>query len=593
MSHRIGIYVRVSTEEQAQVVDGSIDSQQHRLKFFIEFKNGQEKNWGKVVETYIDDGYSAKDTKRPAYQRMMKDIHAGKVNLILVTDISRLSRNIADFCLLLKDLEERKAKFFSAKEQFDTSTPAGEMMIYNMINLAQFERKQTSERVSINFHSRALRGLLNNGVSMLGFEKDPTNSGKLIVIKEEVAHAQKIFKEYLKNSSIQATANFLNDNGIKPKATQNKKQRHVIEGRWTVGSIRSVLTNLAYIGKREVNRMNKDEDQGYLKPWQRYQIVDASWKGIIDEEDFYLVQKLLEENKKMERTRLKGASPKFYLLSGIIRCGECDRALIGQTSHGKTSTHRYYGHKKVVGETIACKYARFRADDIEEVVIQHLNEILLQAGHLDTVAENIRKTMNYQNEDSLVERDSIQKELNKIESDIESIFSLFADMGKESQGANLVKDKLEKLADKKRKLTNYKEEVMAKLEKSNDIKKAKIVIADNALAFKNGWKKANPTTKKRLLRNLVDKLIYSGDGLHTLYVLAKDNTTTVLEKKLNGASEILSEAYLKAKNVLNVFTGNTTGMNLSDSASVVRNGGPLRDRTAHLNTASVALYQLS
>ncbi|MEK6624183.1 MAG: recombinase family protein, partial [Bdellovibrionota bacterium] len=396
MSLKIGMYVRVSTEEQAQVIDGSIDSQQHRLKSFIDFKNTHEKHWGKVVNTYIDDGYSAKDTKRPAYQRMMKDIHAGKVNLILVTDISRLSRNIADFCVLLKDLEERKAKFLSVKEQFDTSTPAGEMMIYNMINLAQFERKQTSERVSINFHSRALRGLVNGGISMLGFGKDPANSGKLIVIENEVGHAQRIFKEYLLNASLQATANILNENGIRPKITSNKNDRHISAGRWTVGSVRNVLTNLAYIGKREINRGNKGGDQEFLKPWQRYQVVEASWKGIICEDDFYRAQNLLEENRQKERTRLKDALPRFYLLSGIIQCGECGRALIGQTSHGRTQTHRYYGHKKVVGETIACKYARFRADEIEEIVVQHLDDILLRAGHLDSVAENIRKIMNYQ-----------------------------------------------------------------------------------------------------------------------------------------------------------------------------------------------------
>ena len=82
--------------------------------------------------------------------------------MILVTELSRLSRNIPDFCDLLEDLEDFKGKFLSIKEQFDTSTPAGEMMIYNMINLAQFERKQISERVAINCHSRAMRGL-NSG----------------------------------------------------------------------------------------------------------------------------------------------------------------------------------------------------------------------------------------------------------------------------------------------------------------------------------------------------------------------------------------------------------------------------------------------
>lgn len=91
---------------------------------------------------------SAKDTRRPDL-RMMKDIREVKINVILVTDLSRLSRNVLDFCLLLEELKKYNAKFLSVKEQFDTSTPAGEMMILNLINLAQFERKQASERVAI------------------------------------------------------------------------------------------------------------------------------------------------------------------------------------------------------------------------------------------------------------------------------------------------------------------------------------------------------------------------------------------------------------------------------------------------------------
>src|SRR5688572_22419586 len=110
MPLKIGAYVRVSTEEQANVVDGSIVSQQHRIKSFVELKNHQEKSWGKVAEVYIDDGYSAKDTKRPAYQRMINDVQAGRINLLLVTDLSRLSRSISDFCKLLEDLKKYKAK---------------------------------------------------------------------------------------------------------------------------------------------------------------------------------------------------------------------------------------------------------------------------------------------------------------------------------------------------------------------------------------------------------------------------------------------------------------------------------------------------
>ena len=95
------------------------------------------------------------------------------------------------------------------------------------------------------------------------------------------------------------------------------------------------------------------------------------------------------------------------------------------------------------------------------------------------------------------------------------------------------------------------------------------------------------------MRKLVDRLIYSGGGLHVLYVMAVDNAATVLEKKMNMASEILSEAISKSKNVIEILKNGTTPIQHVAGASVVVSGGPLRDRTAHLNTASVALYQLS
>ena len=79
------------------------------------------------------------------------------ITLILISDLSRLSRNMADFCDFYKILEKYHASFISIKEQFDTSTSFGEMMFFNMINLAQFERRQTSERIMMNFHARALR----------------------------------------------------------------------------------------------------------------------------------------------------------------------------------------------------------------------------------------------------------------------------------------------------------------------------------------------------------------------------------------------------------------------------------------------------
>ncbi|NUM59018.1 MAG: recombinase family protein [Bdellovibrionaceae bacterium] len=142
MTFRIAGYSRVSTDEQASVVEGSLDNQRHRMKSFVDIKNLQDKNWGHVVDFYVDDGYSAGDTNRPQYQRLIKDIKSGKVNMVMVTELSRLSRDIPDFCVLKKLFDEHHVSFLSIKEQFDTSTPAGELMLYQLISLSASKRQK-------------------------------------------------------------------------------------------------------------------------------------------------------------------------------------------------------------------------------------------------------------------------------------------------------------------------------------------------------------------------------------------------------------------------------------------------------------------
>lgn len=544
MPLKIGAYIRVSTEEQAQVVEGSLDSQKHRLKGYLDIRNHQDAGWGKIIETYIDDGYSAKDTRRPQYQRMMRDIRTGKVNLILVTDLSRLSRNIADFCDLLKDLERFKAKFLSIKEQFDSSTPAGEMMLFNMINLAQFERKQTSERVATNFHSRALRGLKNGGAHILGYDSDPTNPGKLIVNDEEVVWVQKAFEIYLEKGSTRETVKELNRLEVPRKMTNRSDDKFAKKNIWNYSAIKNLLRNRAYIGEREINCENKNEDHSSLKPWQKYQVTKACWQPIVDVTTFNSVQRLLDAAKSLHREKMTGAEHRVFLLSGVVRCGECGSALIGQSAHGKNQVHRYYNHRDSgSGLPITCSVKRYNAEEVEKCILEHLANDAQVAGYLEDIEKAL--VANGQVSSSGVKKaiQRIKKAIEKTDEEIESVFKFQLQNSLSSNTSQLVVEKLETLSKQKK---HHQEALAELLLKEEDLQAPKETVAgieDRLRSFKKSLPKASPALIKRLIRNMYDVLFLNQGRLEGFYLTANTDHANNHSSQMKKASGVLPEAF--------------------------------------------------
>ena len=514
---KVGGYVRVSTEEQASLVDGSLDNQQYRIRAFVDLKNVQEPNWGSIVEVYIDDGYSAKDTRRPAFQRMMADIKKGKIDLILATDLSRLSRNIPDFCGILEVLKQNEASFLSIKEQFDTSTPSGKMMVYNMINLAQFEREQTAERVALGCHARAMRGLLNGGQEVLGFSKINEKKNTYVVNEAEADTVRTIFKLFLESGSLSRTVKKLEEMAITPKLRSNRRNKIVDRGLWTTSTLRDLLKNYAYIGMREVNKKNKNSDSNFLKGHERYQLVKASWPGIVDKEIFKLVQKLLTENRTLERRRLAGGERRVFLVSGVVRCKECGRSMVGQSSHGHMSVHRYYKHAYSKGDVVRCSVNRIRAEEIEEAVSSHLFTMLQQGNYLDGVAERIVSEEQKNIGGSKMAKTRLEKELRDTEIEMESAFKFQIKTDAGSSAAEFFLKKIEDLGIKKNELKQRIESMKETADNVISLEEVRRNLEDRVQAVSRGWKKLSDGQKKRTLRRLVKQILVSSEGLDISY----------------------------------------------------------------------------
>lgn len=514
MSHKIGFYIRVSTEEQALRTEGSLESQKHRLANFVDLRNMQSAGWGVVVKSYVDDGYSAKDTNRPALQKLIADLRKGAVNMVLVVDLSRLSRSIRDFCGLLDLFKETSSKFLSLKEQFDTSTAAGEMMLFNMINLAQFERRQISERVTLNFHSRALRGLRNGGVTPLGFKVDPENKSVLVVNEDEAGYVRQIFDLFLIEGSLYRTATKLREQQIPCGANGEEKANHPQS--WNLQNLSNFLKNHHYAGLREVNKQNKAKRQEDLLLHERYQVVKAAWSGIVPEATFFAVQKVLEENHKLERNRLNGSAKRNFLLTGTSYCQECGRPLVGSTGHGKGGEIQYYVHRPIEGKPVTCSVKRFRADAAESAVENHLLQVVLREGYLDGLEKDLEKNFKTTRKDKIAQRVALERKVAEADQDLTRLIKLQMQTDDEDL-RDLYTDQLKSMKDQRK--ADMEALEIAKDDEASGIDPTAFrnTVECNLRNLQRAWDKATPSLRKKLLRAVIDRLEFRHDGIDIHY----------------------------------------------------------------------------
>ena len=514
MSYKIGFYIRVSTEEQALRTEGSLESQKHRLVNFVDLRNMQTAGWGTVIKSYVDDGYSAKDTNRPALQKLIADLRRGTINMVLVVDLSRLSRSIRDFCGLLDLFKETSSKFLSLKEQFDTSTAAGEMMLFNMINLAQFERRQISERVTLNFHSRALRGLRNGGVAPLGFRINPENKSVLVVDEDEAGYVRQIFDVFLVEGSLYRAAAKLRELKIpcRPIGDEKSKRGQL----WNVQNLAALLRNHHYAGLREVNKMNKAKNQADLSPHEKYQVVKAAWPAIVSEATFFAVQKVLDENQRLERVRRNRSVKRDFILTGLAFCSECGRPLTGSAGHGSGGVIQYYVHRPLEGKPVTCSVKRFRAEVAESAIENHLLSVVLREGYLDGLEKDLEQSFKTSHNDKAAQRVALERKMAQTDQDLSRLIKLQMRTDDEDL-RDLYSAQLKEMKEN-RKSDQETIEAMRETESSAvDPSTFRGAVEFNLKNLRRAWDKATPSLQKKLLRAVVARLTFRPDGIDIYY----------------------------------------------------------------------------
>lgn len=257
---KVALYCRVSTPEQSN--EGvSLDSQLSKLKLYAESKEYE------IYDSYIDGGYSGKNTNRPEYQRMIQDVN--NYDGILVFKIDRIHRNQRNFISMMDKLSRENKQFISLHENIDTSTAIGRFVMYMMQLIAQLESEQIGERVYT-----AMNHIAENGKGLLGgFTPYGYNNveGNLEIVESESSIVKDIFNMKLKGYTFTKIAEILNNKGIHTRNGNN----------WTYKSISYILHNPVYVGWLSWNGHKYPNGHKAIIEKKTFNLVNKNSKNII------------------------------------------------------------------------------------------------------------------------------------------------------------------------------------------------------------------------------------------------------------------------------------------------------------------------
>ncbi len=352
---RCAIYTRKSHEEGLEQEFNSLDAQREAAESYIGSQRFQ--GWQILPARYDDGGFSGGNMERPALTKLLADIDAGKVDVIVVYRLDRLSRSLLDFMNMAEHFNDKGISFVSVTESFNTSDPTGRLFLGILITFAQYEREVIAERIRDKVAAAKRRGKYCGGVPILGYNIDRA-AKKLVVNREEAKLVRYAFQRYQQLGSAKQLTKELNEQGYKTKSRVSKKGREHKGKKWNTGQTYRLLGNCTYVG--EVSH------KGTTYPGEH--------EAIIDRQTWDQTQAILKENTcdKTGVARKKMVSP----LGGVIRCGHCDCAMgITYTRKGERLYTYYICEKDQKRAVSTCELKRIPAGDIEKIVVEQLSGV--------------------------------------------------------------------------------------------------------------------------------------------------------------------------------------------------------------------------
>lgn len=353
---RCAVYTRKSNEDGLDQEYNSLDAQRDAGESYIMSQQGE--GWQLLPDRYDDGGISGGTTERPALQKLIEDIKMGKVDIVVVYKIDRLSRSMFDFLGLIKFFQEHDVSFVSVTQHINTDSAMGRLMLNVLQSFAQFEMEQTGERIRDKIAASKSKGMWMGGNVPLGYD---AADGKLTVNAHEAETVHYIFKRYLELGAMNALLSDLKNKGHKTKEWITRTGKHYPAKDFSKSSVYRILKNKIYIGKIEHKAAGK--------------VYDGLHEAIIEQQLWDDVQALLEGNKS-SRPKVSDNGDRPYLLKGILE-NPNGYSMTPSAQRKRDKVYRYYVSMESIKKGAkSCPVKTISAPLIEEIILDRIAQLL-------------------------------------------------------------------------------------------------------------------------------------------------------------------------------------------------------------------------
>ena len=531
---KIAIYSRKS------VYTGKGESIENQIEMCKEYisANITDSHEAEIV-IYEDEGYSGKNTERPHFQKMLRDLRKERFDYVICYKLDRISRSVSDFSALIEELNDHHIGFVCIKDQFDTTTPMGKAMMYIASVFAQLERETIAERVRDNMLMLSKTGRWLGGTTPTGFTSEKVqglmtldgkmkHSCKLKTNPDEIEIVKTMYDKYQEFNSVSAVSKHLIKNNVK---SRNGKFYSLL-------GIKEILRNPVYCIADKVARdyfisfdsdvcfeehecsdklgLLWDNERDYTEKnvprnsKDQWIISKGKHKGIVTGKTWVYIQEMLENNKPSPN-RVKSHND-YSLLSGMIYCTQCGSKMYAKFRSNNASLFDYICNSKMRSGLDACNCQNLNGQQKDDMVCEYLFNYVNGNSNIYKLLENLKRS--FQNEVKSNPIQEIETKIKKLNDQIGNLIKTLSTTDLNPSFIQYINEQVSKLDSEVKMLNETKLKLQNSVSTLPD-KSIQIDVLSKALScLKDSFKDLSVYEKRNLIRLLIQKIEWDGQDLH-------------------------------------------------------------------------------